>query len=106
MTPPPWGGSHREVVIVLIIAIILLGMLAGAAAQLVFRSGKRPIDWTVAIVVGLIGSFVGGLLISLIAGDGLAIRPSGIIGSIVGAIVVTGVYKLVTGRTPGASTRR
>ena len=42
----------------------------------------------------------------LIAGDGLAIRPSGIIGSIVGAIVVTGVYKLVTGRTPGASTRR
>ena len=37
----------------LIIAIILVGMLAGAAAQLVFRSRKRPIDWTAAIVVGL-----------------------------------------------------
>jgi len=91
---------------VLIIAIILLGMLAGAAAQLIFRSNKRPIDWTVAIVVGLIGSFVGGLLISLISGDGLAIRPSGIIGSIVGAIVVTLVYKLATGRNPGAKVRR
>ena len=74
----------------LIIAIILVGMLAGAAAQLVFRSRKRPIDWTAAIVVGLIGSFVGGLLFSLIAGDGLAIRPSGLIGSIIGAIVVAG----------------
>ena len=89
----------------LIIAIILLGMLAGAAAQLIFRSGKRPINWPVAFVVGLIGSFVGGLLISLIAGDGLNLRPSGIIGSIVGAIVVTGVYKLVTGRTPDAKRR-
>ncbi len=37
----------------LILAIILLGMLAGAAAQLIFRGGhKRPIDWTAAIVVG------------------------------------------------------
>ena len=84
----------------LIIAIILIGMLAGAAAQLIFRQHRRPIDWTVAFVVGIIGSFVGGLLISLLSGDGLELRPSGIIGSIVGAIVVTGGYKLVTGRTP------
>jgi uncharacterized membrane protein YeaQ/YmgE (transglycosylase-associated protein family) len=91
---------------VLIIAIILVGMLAGAAAQLVFRSRKRPIDWTAAIVVGLIGSFVGGLIFSLIAGDGLAIRPSGLIGSIIGAIVVAGVYKLATGRAPGDGARR
>ena len=33
---------------------------------------------TVAIVAGLLGSFVGGLLLSLLAGDGLALRPSGI----------------------------
>ena len=91
----------------LILAIILLGMLAGAAAQLIFRGGqKRPIDWTAAIVVGLIGSFVGGLIFSLIAGDGIELRPSGIIGSIVGAVVVTGIYKLVTGRVPGSKARR
>jgi uncharacterized membrane protein YeaQ/YmgE (transglycosylase-associated protein family) len=83
---------------VLIIAIILVGMLAGAAAQLVFRSRKRPIDWTAAIV--------GGLIFSLIAGDGLQIRPSGLIGSIIGAIVVAGVYKLATGRAPGDKPRR
>jgi uncharacterized membrane protein YeaQ/YmgE (transglycosylase-associated protein family) len=92
----------QEVLDMLIIAIILLGMLAGAAAQLIFPSGKRGIDWTVAIVVGLIGSFVGGLLASLLAGDGFELRPAGLIGSIVGAVVVTGVYRLVTGRNPGA----
>ena len=77
----------------LIIAIILLGMLAGAAAQLIFRSGKKPVDWTVAIVVGLIGSFVGGLLISLLSGDGLDLKPSGIIGSLAGAILVTAGWR-------------
>ena len=38
---------------------------------------------------GLVGSFIGGLIISLISGDGLAFRPSGIIGSLAGAIIVT-----------------
>lgn len=90
----------------LIIAIILIGMLAGAAGQLIFRSRKRPIDWTAAIVVGFIGSFVGGTILSLLFGDGFNIRPSGLIGSVIGAIVVTGIYKLATGRTPGDKARR
>jgi uncharacterized membrane protein YeaQ/YmgE (transglycosylase-associated protein family) len=42
-----------------------------------------------AFATGLIGSFVGGMLASLIAGDGLSFRPSGVIGSIIGAIIVT-----------------
>jgi uncharacterized membrane protein YeaQ/YmgE (transglycosylase-associated protein family) len=74
---------------VLIIGILLFGMLIGAGAQLILgREGGR-IDWTTALIAGLVGSFVGGLLISLVAGDGLDLRPSGIIGSLVGAIIVT-----------------
>ena len=42
-----------------------------------------------AFVTGIIGSFVGGLCFSLLLGDGLALRPSGIIGSIFGATLVT-----------------
>jgi uncharacterized membrane protein YeaQ/YmgE (transglycosylase-associated protein family) len=42
-----------------------------------------------AFVAGLAGSFLGGLLISLLSGDGLRLRPSGIIGSLVGALLVT-----------------
>lgn len=72
----------------LILAIILFGMLVGAGAQLIVKGGGS-IDWTMAIVAGLVGSFVGGLLISLLNGDGLELRPSGLIGSLAGAILVT-----------------
>lgn len=77
----------------LIIGLILFGMLVGALAQLVVGRQGKGIDWSMAIVAGLVGSFVGGLLASLLAGDGLKLRPSGIIGSIVGAIIVTVIWR-------------
>jgi uncharacterized membrane protein YeaQ/YmgE (transglycosylase-associated protein family) len=41
---------------------------------------------------------VGGALASLIAGDGFDIKPSGIIGSIVGAVIVLAVWGAIRGR--------
>lgn len=92
----------------LILGIILLGMLVGAAAQLVLGTGRAGVDWGMALAAGLIGSFVGGLLASLLAGDGLRLRPSGIIGSIAGAVVVTLAWRWAAGRRPTSSptTRR
>ena len=78
---------------VLIIAVMLFGMIVGAGAQWVLGKGRGGVDWTMAIVAGLVGSFVGGLLTSLLAGDGLDLRPSGIIGSLAGAIVVTAAWR-------------
>jgi uncharacterized membrane protein YeaQ/YmgE (transglycosylase-associated protein family) len=75
--------------LVLILGIILFGMVVGAIAQFLTGRGGAGIDWSLALVAGLVGSFVGGLLISLLAGDGLALRASGVIGSIVGAVIVT-----------------
>ena len=72
----------------LILGMILLGMIAGAGAQLVMQRGTG-INWPLALVTGLIGSFVGGLFVSFLAGDGLELRPSGILGSIFGAVLVT-----------------
>jgi uncharacterized membrane protein YeaQ/YmgE (transglycosylase-associated protein family) len=46
-----------------------------------------------ALVSGLVGSFVGGLILSLVAGDGLELRASGIIGSILGALIVTALWR-------------
>ncbi len=77
----------------LIIGLILFGMLVGAAAQLVLGRSRKGIDWTLAFVTGLAGSFVGGLLSSLLAGDGLELRPSGLIGSFVGALIVTAAWQ-------------
>jgi uncharacterized membrane protein YeaQ/YmgE (transglycosylase-associated protein family) len=75
--------------IMLILGLILFGMLVGAGAQLIMGKSAKGIDWTLALVAGLVGSFVGGLLISLLSGDGLQFRASGIIGSLVGALLVT-----------------
>ena len=76
----------------LILGMILFGMVIGAGAQFILGREHGKVDWTMAIVAGLVGSFIGGLLISLLSGDGLAFRPSGIIGSLAGAIIVTLVW--------------
>jgi uncharacterized membrane protein YeaQ/YmgE (transglycosylase-associated protein family) len=82
----------------LLLAILGFGVLAGAVAQLLLGTGLYRIDWAEALVAGLVGSFVGGLLASLLAGDGLRLRPSGLIGSIVGALVVTAADRWYRGR--------
>ncbi len=81
----------------LILAILGIALLSGWIAQTILGRQGRP-NWTEALIAGLIGSFVGGLLASLIAGDGLELRPSGIIGSIVGALIVLAIWGLVRGR--------
>jgi uncharacterized membrane protein YeaQ/YmgE (transglycosylase-associated protein family) len=73
----------------LVLAILVAGMAVGAVAQLLLGRRGSEVDWGKALVAGVIGSFVGGLLASLLAGDGLDLRPSGIIGSLIGAVIVT-----------------
>ncbi len=46
----------------LILGIILFGMVVGAGAQLILGRTHGKVDWTMAIVAGLVGSFVGGLV--------------------------------------------
>ncbi len=66
----------------------------GAIAQLILGRSGRGLDWGMALGAGLGGSFIGGLVFSLLAGDGLAIESSGIIGSLLGALAVTVVWQL------------
>ena len=83
------SGYLTMLPIMLILGLILFGMLVGAGAQLILGKSAKGVDWTLALVAGLVGSFIGGLVISLLSGDGLQFRPSGIIGSLVGALLVT-----------------
>lgn len=85
----------------LILAIIVFGMLIGWLAQIILGAGRGQVDWAMALFAGIIGSFVGGLLISLLAGDGVALKPSGIIGSIAGALIVTVIWQAVRRRQAG-----
>lgn len=82
----------------LILSIILWGMLIGTLGQFILGKAKGGVNWTLAIVAGLLGSFVGGLLSSLLSGEGFDLRPSGIIGSLVGAIITTIIWFAVQGK--------
>lgn len=85
----------------LILAILGIALVSGWIAQTILGSRGRT-NWGEALVAGLVGSFVGGLLASLIAGDGVELRPSGIIGSIVGALIVLAIWGAIRGRRPGS----
>jgi uncharacterized membrane protein YeaQ/YmgE (transglycosylase-associated protein family) len=78
---------------VLILAIIVFGLVVGIVAQMILGSSWSNADKGMAIVAGLAGSFVGGLLFNLITGDGIDIAPSGLIGSVIGAVVVTAIWQ-------------
>ena len=87
----------------ILLFIMVWGMFAGWVAHLLLAR-NQPINWAELLVVGLAGSLVGGLLVSLLSGDGLALRPSGIVGSIVGAVVLLAAWRAIR-PTSGRRTR-
>ncbi|GAB3497306.1 GlsB/YeaQ/YmgE family stress response membrane protein [Flexivirga sp.] len=84
----------------LIISLIVVGLIAGAVARLLVP-GRQNIGILATIVLGIIGSFIGGFLGYLIfhkdAGNGF-FQPSGIIGSIIGAVIALLIYTRMGGR--------
>jgi len=84
----------------LIITMIVVGLIAGALARLIVP-GRQDISIPMTILIGIIGSFVGGFLGYLIfhkdAGSGF-LQPAGIIGSVIGAIIVLLIWTRVGGR--------
>lgn len=87
----------REYAVILLF-ILVWGLFAGWIANMILGGGARPADWGPLLGAGLGGSFVGGLLVSLLSGDGFSLRPSGLIGSVLGAVIVLAVLKVLRDR--------
>jgi uncharacterized membrane protein YeaQ/YmgE (transglycosylase-associated protein family) len=86
-----------------VIWLLILGLIAGAVARLLVP-GPDPLGIAGTIVVGIVGSFVGGFLADvLFRGDGSdrGLHPAGIIGSIIGAVIVLLIYNAATRRRRG-----
>jgi uncharacterized membrane protein YeaQ/YmgE (transglycosylase-associated protein family) len=81
----------------LIISIIIIGLIAGALARLIVP-GKQSMSIGMTILLGIVGSFVGGFLGFLLFHadpNGGFLQPSGLIGSIIGAIIVLLIWRQV-----------
>jgi uncharacterized membrane protein YeaQ/YmgE (transglycosylase-associated protein family) len=83
---------------VILLYLLVWGLFCGWLANIILGRGSRPAEWWPLLVAGLAGSFVGGTLLSLIIDGDLEIRLSGIVGSVIGAIIVLAVTEAVRNR--------
>ncbi len=86
-----------------VLVMLVVGLVAGFLARAIVP-GPDPMGVGATIVLGIIGSFVGGFLGYLLfgkdAGEG-ALQPSGILGAVIGAVLALLVYRRV-GKGHGA----
>jgi uncharacterized membrane protein YeaQ/YmgE (transglycosylase-associated protein family) len=80
-----------------IIVFLIVGLIAGFIARALVP-GPDPMGWLGTMILGIVGSFVGGVLLSLVTTGNFEISATGIIGSIVGAIIVLLIWRAMGGR--------
>jgi uncharacterized membrane protein YeaQ/YmgE (transglycosylase-associated protein family) len=84
----------------LIITIVIVGAIAGFVARLLVP-GKQDLSVMATIVLGIVGSLIGGLLGYVLfhkdSDDGL-FQPSGLIGSIIGAVIALLIWQMTQNR--------
>lgn len=78
-----------------IIGWLLFGLVIGVIAKFLMP-GKDPGGWIVTILLGIAGSFVGGFLANTLMGS--QSQTAGWIGSIIGAMILLLIYRMVVGR--------
>lgn len=82
-----------------IIAFIVIGLIAGLIARAILP-GRQSMGLVATTILGIVGSFVGGFIASLIRSDGRMwdLHPSSLLWSVLGAIAVLALYGLATGK--------
>jgi uncharacterized membrane protein YeaQ/YmgE (transglycosylase-associated protein family) len=81
-----------------VIWFLLIGLIAGFVARALVP-GPDPMGWLGTMVLGIVGSLVGGTLAAMLFGGTLALSAAGIVGSIIGAIIVLLVWRQVGSRS-------
>ena len=84
-----------------ILWLLLVGLIAGLVARLVVP-GRDPIGILGTILLGVVGSFIGGFLGYVLFDKDIdegALQASGILGSIIGAVIALLIYRAWTRRS-------
>jgi uncharacterized membrane protein YeaQ/YmgE (transglycosylase-associated protein family) len=87
-------------VIGFILYLLIIGIVAGFIARALVP-GPDPMGIGATIVLGIVGSFIGGFLGWAIFGtdfDEGALQASGVIGSIIGAVLALLIYRAIVRR--------
>lgn len=79
-----------------LIVFLIVGLIAGFIARALVP-GPDPMGWVGTMILGIIGSFVGGTLAALLFGGTLDVTPAGLVGSIVGAVIVLLIWRAMGG---------
>jgi len=75
-----------------VISWLVFGLVIGAIARFLVP-GKQPMHWMATILLGVLGSFLGGGISWLLFGaPNSAVNPGGWIMSIIGAVILVLVY--------------
>jgi uncharacterized membrane protein YeaQ/YmgE (transglycosylase-associated protein family) len=84
-----------------LLLLVIIGLIAGFIARALVP-GPDPMGIGATILLGVVGSFIGGFLGWLIFGKDLdegALQPSGLLGSIIGSIIALLVFRAIEGRS-------
>lgn len=76
---------------------LIIGLVAGAIARFLVP-GRDPMGWIATLLLGLVGSLIGGFVGGLFTEGDDTFDPAGLIGSILGAIVALLIYRATIGR--------
>ena len=83
-----------------LVGLLIIGVVAGYLARLLVP-GRDSMGIGSTIVLGIVGSFIGGFLGYLLfhrdSSEGF-VQPSSWIGSVIGAVIALLVYNAVSGR--------
>jgi len=81
--------------------MLIIGLIAGALARLIMP-GRDPMGIVMTIILGIVGSILGGLVSRAIWGTDTpesGFRPAGLLLSIIGAILVLWIYRMIKSRS-------
>ena len=81
---------------------LIIGLIAGALARLIMP-GRDAMGWLATMLLGIVGSIIGGLVSWAIWGPdlerGSGFHPAGLLLSILGAIIVLWIWRMIRSRS-------
>lgn len=76
--------------------MIIVGLVAGLLARAI-KPGNNPMGWIMTIVLGIVGAMLGGFVASIIGIDADG-GFTGLIFSVIGAIILLFIYEMIMNR--------